>query len=386
MQKDKKNRRIVLIMAVVLAIATAVAGTTFAWFTDTDSVTNHLETGQWANGDVKIVEVFDPDLPWEPGVDMNKDVWCVNTGNIDALVRISFAEVLSMLDKDGEAFPVDKNWDDTNDSMAIPVLFNAKALAAGGAYYGWKSVTDSTTPFDVNSLPAGVTVLWDKFPNLSPTTSPDTYQFVAYATLKDGRLQRVSADSAFNKAGNELTVSKIKYWEAYRKATIYKKWAALSAQHDTALQAEFLGAFPPGFQLATPTGAAITLPSIKAVSDPGGFISLFFTNYVSTDLAAITAIPEGNANYGKMWWYNAADGYMYFIGKAAPGKATSELLDFVRLSKDANNAYTSMSFDLIVKMDSIQAVPEAVTDGWGVSNAALVAALQAQGAFVLTIR
>ena len=60
-------------------------GTTFAWFTSKDEVTNRLSAS--ADYNVSIVEDFTPPEDLVPGQTINKDVCAVNTGNVDALVR-----------------------------------------------------------------------------------------------------------------------------------------------------------------------------------------------------------------------------------------------------------------------------------------------------------
>ena len=57
--------------------AMIIAGSTFAWFTSKDEVTNRLT----ANSDygVSIVESFAPPANWLPGQTVNKDVYAVNT-------------------------------------------------------------------------------------------------------------------------------------------------------------------------------------------------------------------------------------------------------------------------------------------------------------------
>ena len=67
--------------------------TTFAWFTSKDEVTNRLT----ANSDygVSIVESFTPPKNWIPGQEINKDVYAVNTANIDAFVKENVKGVLN---------------------------------------------------------------------------------------------------------------------------------------------------------------------------------------------------------------------------------------------------------------------------------------------------
>ena len=70
------------------------ARTTFAWFTSKDEVTNRLT----ANADygVSIVESFAPPENWLPGQEINKDVYAVNTGNVDAYVEETVSGLLTV--------------------------------------------------------------------------------------------------------------------------------------------------------------------------------------------------------------------------------------------------------------------------------------------------
>ena len=73
MTKRKKNTR--ERRALVGALCTAaviVAGSTFAWFTSTDEVTNRMTAS--ANYGVSIVEDFTPPEDMTPGQKVNKDV------------------------------------------------------------------------------------------------------------------------------------------------------------------------------------------------------------------------------------------------------------------------------------------------------------------------
>lgn len=73
--------------------AVTVAGSTFAWFTSTDDVTNRLTAS--ADYGVSIVESFAPPKNLLPGQEVNKDVYAVNTGSIDAFVVETVSGVLN---------------------------------------------------------------------------------------------------------------------------------------------------------------------------------------------------------------------------------------------------------------------------------------------------
>lgn len=74
--------------------ALIIAGSSFAWFTSKDEVSNRLS----ANADygVKIVESFAPPMNWLPGQEVNKDVYATNTGNIAAFVKEEVSGVMTV--------------------------------------------------------------------------------------------------------------------------------------------------------------------------------------------------------------------------------------------------------------------------------------------------
>ena len=81
--KSKKRRRVFRASCILAALI--IAGSSFAWFTSKDEVTNRLSAN--AGYDVSIVESFAPPENWLPGQKVNKDVYAVNTGNVDAFVE-----------------------------------------------------------------------------------------------------------------------------------------------------------------------------------------------------------------------------------------------------------------------------------------------------------
>lgn len=85
MASKSKRRRRVLGASCILA-ALIIAGSSFAWFTSKDEVTNRLSAS--ANYGVTIAEDFTPPENWLPGQEINKDVGVVNTGNVDAFTRV----------------------------------------------------------------------------------------------------------------------------------------------------------------------------------------------------------------------------------------------------------------------------------------------------------
>ncbi|MBQ8079336.1 MAG: hypothetical protein IJ236_05225, partial [Oscillospiraceae bacterium] len=88
--KKKRSSRDTRILIGALLIAGVIAGgSTFAWFTSRDEVTNRLSAK--AEYNTSIVEDFEPPHDWTPGQEVNKDVSIVNTGSIDALVGVNLS-------------------------------------------------------------------------------------------------------------------------------------------------------------------------------------------------------------------------------------------------------------------------------------------------------
>ena len=92
--KKKANKEKRVMAAALCITAVAVAGSTFAWFTSTDEVTNRLSAN--ADYNVSIVESFEPPFTWLPGQEVNKDVYATNTGNIGAYVNEDVSGVLTI--------------------------------------------------------------------------------------------------------------------------------------------------------------------------------------------------------------------------------------------------------------------------------------------------
>ena len=115
-KKNKKNNEKRVLAAALCISVVAIAGSTFAWFTSKDEVTNRLSAS--AAYDVSIAEDFQPPEDWIPGQTINKDVSAVNTGNVDAFVRMWLEGEMSVLKRTSQT-----------DSIAMPGA-NPTALTA----------------------------------------------------------------------------------------------------------------------------------------------------------------------------------------------------------------------------------------------------------------
>lgn len=148
-KNSKKNETRVLIASLSIA-AVAVAGATFAWFTSKDEVTNRLSAS--ANYDVSIAEDFQPPEDWIPGQEINKDVSAVNTGSVDAFVRMWLGGQMRLLKEDA-APSVDAKT--ATATSGVAAVTDADKVALGltyskdGKYYKTLSTDKIANPNDL---------------------------------------------------------------------------------------------------------------------------------------------------------------------------------------------------------------------------------------------
>lgn len=133
-KKQSSKQKKVLVASILLA-ATITVGSTFAWFTSKDEVTNRLSAS--AEYSVAIAESFQPPENWVPGQEINKDVSAVNTGNVDAFVRMWLIGSMRLLQQN-------KN--------ANTVVLNAQFDVNSGTF-----TAPATEVTDVNLLNANLT-------------------------------------------------------------------------------------------------------------------------------------------------------------------------------------------------------------------------------------
>ncbi|MFD1900558.1 hypothetical protein GQR36_12225 [Enterococcus termitis] len=71
------------------------------------------------------------------------------------------------------------------------------------------------------------------------------------------------------------------------------------------------------------------------------------------------------------WTYNKEDGYFYYTSPVNSGATTPHLLKKLVFTNAIGTEYTNATYDLIVKMEAIQATKEALTDtaGWNLQGA-----------------
>ncbi len=96
-EKKRKQKKAVLVATLATA-AVIVGGMTFAWYTSKDEVTNRLSAS--TDYGVSIVEDFTPETEWLPGQNVKKVAGAVNTGTVDAFVRMWLTGEMKLVKED----------------------------------------------------------------------------------------------------------------------------------------------------------------------------------------------------------------------------------------------------------------------------------------------
>jgi len=321
MTNNRKSKKRMLGITLALA-AVLILAATFAWFTSTDKVQNKFKTGALPDGSVKIVEDFTEPDPWQPGMEVKKEVGVLSNSDVPVLVRLTFDEALQKMVADGNALKQDLvSAPITDDNTKVPVPAIDYAAA------GYRTPAELGLTFDATGLPAGMSVLGKK-------TIGENYEFAIFRT-ENGQFYKNTAD--FKLENGVLTVSNIQY-----------AYYTLGAKNTVA------------WTDAKPAAA----DTVKSQLDDK--ILLGYSAHVNA------AKPED----GK-WAYEPETGYFYYIGKLAPGAMTPEILTTVKLDGSADNTYQLMDYQLDVKIEALQATKEAVEDGGfaGISDAIKAALL-----------
>ena len=173
MASNSKKRRRVLAATCILA-ALIVAGSSFAWFTSKDEVTNRLSAS--ADYDVSIVESFTPPQNFLPGMEVNKDVYGLNTGSIGAFINADVTSKLTYTVENTVAtWEVDCVTLDADEVDAKKAgAFLAGAFGADGKALVTNTAADGEEPVYVADPELGnIAVYFNNGPGTDPKTTDD---------------------------------------------------------------------------------------------------------------------------------------------------------------------------------------------------------------------
>jgi hypothetical protein len=346
METARNRKPLILVGAIALTVV-MILSATFAWFVTNASVRNRLSTKDGL-ANIGIHEVFVEPDDWKPGQTITKQVSVINTGTAPALARISFEELLTV----------------NRPPAGETTLFNAALETAGkrpvtvpqSMFTGadWFIVT--TVP---NTARGGIALAASYAPAVvyarhNTTGATDSYSFIVVApivgTTYAGQFQEVTFTRAWNDTTKVLTLTNLMY-NTYQ--------GELSATADWRVDRPAVGLI----------GTSRAEAKINAMA---GVIGMYPGN-IKLNYSNITTVPTLGS-----WYYNAADGYFYYVGLVAGGTITPHMLSSLLLDSAASgNYYSNMTFDLTVHLNAIQNSLEAVAGEWPTATGALKTALDA---------
>ena len=419
MKKNSKKKKL-MAAAAALALIAAISGT-FAWITAQDQRINRAESAAVNDDSVVLKEQWEPS-PLVAGKEAKKEVSVSNTGNASVFVRISYEEVLKHLAEKGEVkygevteagvkytyvandsglgkhMPVNANGASmfSDGYEVVPAAqitgltgadTNVKLLAKGG------TVTDPLTGTITNNLETKIVHEYYTDPSnamLNPgdpgydatknkyqamtcdinvtdensSTDGKDWDFtvtnVKYAYYEDGYQHTVAnwakstlPDEAGNTTGNALLgTNGVRY----------------SVDYNYTATAAGLGA---GFTIPGPTPATVADQKPIASStnyglqaDTNGLTKSHIRVGYGADMTDVATLASSK------WVYNEEDGWFYYTVPLKSGETTPDLLKKLVFESALGIEYTNASFDLVVKMEAVQATEEALTDsaGWNLGN------------------
>ena len=105
------------VIAVSGLVAVALVGGTFAYFTQSTTIDNPFNTATYGN---LVTEDFNPadGEKWQPGAEVNKDIYAQNTGDRPIVVRVSYQDIWSR-GKDASGTPIGIKELTTTDTMTV---------------------------------------------------------------------------------------------------------------------------------------------------------------------------------------------------------------------------------------------------------------------------
>lgn len=393
--KNSSRKKKMLAAAAALAIIAVLSGT-FAWLTAQDQRINRAESAAVSDDSVTVKETWEP-KPLVPGTEATKEVAVSNTGSASVFVRVSYEEVLKHLTEKGAvkydpASVAGAKYtyvaDDAGLAKHMPVNFNgAKAIADGFIEVPAGQVT---------GLEAGTKLLVKGGKTIDPVTNKETISYEAkmmheYTTDKFQAMQfNISVNNENSSLAAEdwdftLTDVKYGYYEnGYANTVVNWAQSSLADAAGTVTGHSLLGTTGTRYSVNYDyTTAGLGLSSIPAVSpataaaqiptatgnknvqaDTNGLGKSSIRIGYGTDMTDVATLDNNK------WVYNADDGWFYYTGTLASGQTTPDLLKKLAFESDMGVEYTNASYDLVVKMEAVQASDEALEDsaGWNLGG------------------
>lgn len=418
--KNSGKKKKLLGLAAVLAIIAVISGT-FAWLTAQDQRINRAAAVKVSEDSVSIVEKWEP-IKLISGQEARKEVSVNNSGESRIFVRLSYEEVLKHLVDNG-AVKYDSNtnvagarYTYVEDDPGLNKHMPADTKVQLALDNGFTFVPDGqVTGLEANTkLLAKGTRLFNDLDQEYYTnyeiklvheyyTHPDNLGLnpgdAGYDASKN-MYQMMTADHDATHNDNEnaydweytLTNVKYGYYENGYQSTVVN-WARSTLAEYTpddsgsvtghallgtsgTRHGEVYDYTPAGLGLPSiPQPSPATIDDQKPIrstneelrgvqADVNGFGENKIRIRYGTDITESTGIEDGK------WFYNEEDGWFYYTSPLNSGATTPDLLKALVFSNDMGDQYKNASYDLIVKMEAIQATPEALKSdtGWQFGN------------------
>lgn len=132
-----RSKKIAGLVAGIVAVS-AVTGS-FAYYSATHTVDNTLATLSY--GDT-LTEVFQPDVDWEPGEEVDKIVGVTNTGDYDIVVRVSMTETWT--DADGNEIITVESTDGIAATASSGSALDNEVYYFDDTYFDFQPVDETT--------------------------------------------------------------------------------------------------------------------------------------------------------------------------------------------------------------------------------------------------
>lgn len=341
---EKKDKKI-LIGALGVA-AVIAAGSTFAWFTSSDEVTNRLTAS--ADYGVSISESFTPPTEWLPGQEIKKEVAAVNTGNIAAYVRLDLKHALQGTQAgDGVAYsstvtttgltPLTANEIKTLEAGGYLAYTDATGVATGavsatptakGLYIYRRQITDGLAYSGYYCDGAG------NYYGLV-TTKLDNGDITVDAVLTPTNAAAEAGDADYGKLS---AVSGVKLQNTKDLVT--------GDPTSTPVKKDASGNWTSA-EWADATHILVTYPGADTTSANDDIV---FALELDEDAKTNWTYKKDLANDG-----TDVDGYFYYNSLVAAGAPTEKLITSVTLDDSVQaGAYLDITYDLTVGLDSVQ--------------------------------
>lgn len=399
-KKNRKKKKLVALAA--LALLAAGAGT-FAWMNSKDARINRVSSAAIKDGSVTVEEQFEP-KPIIPGTKATKEVTVTNSGTAPAFVRVSYEEVLKYLTSKGVVTEKATAWKASEKPAItddIPVEYNGDKYIQADS--GYTDITSQVKTTGNAALAAGIKVYAKGSVTKDPLTGTLTSSFnpVVFYEYAAGKYQTMTATVEVKDSLDTILGKPINQWNFTIKDgatySVYAggytntvaNWAKSTlegeTQEATNIGASLLGSKGKKYDVDydyTAAGLNMTLPTTATpATDASQFpVASGEQKGVQTDNTAlgksginieysefvVSADKLSGTDTNNQWAYNKEDGYFYYTSPLPSGDSTKALLKNLVFTNEVDSSYTNATYDLVVKMEAVQATKEALTDdaGW----------------------